>query len=130
MNDKINRPESCNECKFYFDCKKGSIANAYGGLECAEKWKGILPTDKIREEFEKWWKEWHEFDIELTTIVKADARYVFKAGYKFRDKETQKLEAENKELRDENISLRGHNTELSNLLIFLEAENKKIMNKE
>lgn len=33
------RPGTCKECKFYFDCRKGSIANAYGGFECAEKWK-------------------------------------------------------------------------------------------
>lgn len=32
------RPKNCNECQFYFDCRKSSIANAYGGLECAGKW--------------------------------------------------------------------------------------------
>jgi hypothetical protein len=49
--------------------------------------------DKIQKEFEKWWKEWYAEDIELTTIVKADARYVFKAGYKSRDEEIKKLRA-------------------------------------
>lgn len=35
-----------------------------------------------------------------------------------------------KKLKDENTNLRGHNTELSNLSTFLEAENKKLINKE
>lgn len=48
------KPESCDKCKYYFDCRKGSIANAYGGLECAEKWNNQQSTSEgIREAFEK-----------------------------------------------------------------------------
>ena len=63
MSDEI-RPETCQECKFYFDCRKSSIANAYGGLECAGKWRKKPPvSDEIRERFEK------EFPQEATYVV-------------------------------------------------------------
>lgn len=29
------KPNNCKECRFYFNCRTGSIANAYGGLECS-----------------------------------------------------------------------------------------------
>ncbi len=43
------KPESCDKCKFYFDCRKSSIANAYGGLECNQKWHGTghLPPKEV-----------------------------------------------------------------------------------
>jgi hypothetical protein len=56
MSDDKIRAESCKGCKFNSECKPfDRIHNAYGGLECAEKWrKESLPVDdKIRAEFEK-----------------------------------------------------------------------------
>lgn len=95
-DDKISRPESCNECKFYFDCRKGSIANACGGLECAEKWrKETISKDKIRdteeiiEELENCFLGHDEYILGLLAELK-----------KSKDPEIKKLRDEKTELKD------------------------------
>jgi hypothetical protein len=124
MKDET-RPETCQECKYYFDCRKGSIANAYGGLECAEKWsKKPDMKDELREEFEKEFPYLlHAYSDEKQQYCDSMIEYIFHgytAGRSTADAEIEELKETIANTAQYQAGFRsGRNT--------LQAQNKKLI---